>query len=143
MAHSQTTATVQAKLAVLLAGLMAVSDWLDAKLGTILAAGHLAADALRDGSLTSADDLDAIAERAAAMDQNSSGVVDAVGGAILSIAIVALLLNEVLGMDAFNLENGPMSGLNIGETAVSVFGILLLGVLVMAFVWIRQIWGGF
>jgi len=111
-------------------------------LAALVAAGHEAALALRGGA--DFGELIAIGEahNAAAMDQMGGGrsIVDAIGGLILSIAIVALLLNEILDMEQFSMNNGPMSGLDIGGTAENIFQILLLGVLIMAFVWIRSVW---
>jgi len=65
-----------------------------------------------------------------------------IGGAMITLLLVAVVLNEVFG--AVNVGSGPFSGIadNLTTTGVSAISLLIVGLLVVAANRIMGIFGG-
>jgi hypothetical protein len=77
--------------------------------------------------------------------EDSHGIVRTVrliGGAMITILLVALVLNEVFG--AINVGSGPFSGItdSLTTTGVAAMSLLIVGLLVVAANRIMGIFGG-
>lgn len=76
------------------------------------------------------------------------GVMDAVkmvGGAVIGIAVVTLVVNEVLTVDSINNSTGPFSGVidSLETTGVAAMTLLVIGLLVVAASFIMRYMEGF
>ena len=62
------------------------------------------------------------------------GTVRLIGGAMIGIAILALVLTEVFTLDAMNVDGGPFAGIldNLEGTGAAALGLLVIGLLVAA-----------
>lgn len=76
--------------------------------------------------------------------QSIMRVVQLVGGAVIGIAIVTLVVNEVLTVDAINNSSGPFSGVidSLETTGVAAMTLLVVGLLVVAASQIMNFFGG-
>ena len=70
------------------------------------------------------------------------GEVRLIGGALVTILIIALVLNEVY--DAVDLGTGPFSGIgdDLETTGVAAIGLLIIALLVLAASTIMRFMGG-
>lgn len=70
--------------------------------------------------------------------------VQIIGGAVIMIAIVVLVVNEVLTVDAINNSSGPFSGVitSLEGTGVAAMTLLVVGLLVLAARAIMRNFGG-
>lgn len=71
------------------------------------------------------------------------GVMDAVkmvGGAVIGIAVVVLVVNEVLTVGAINNTSGPFAPVidSLGTTGVAAMTLLVIGLLVVAATYIMR-----
>lgn len=57
-----------------------------------------------------------------------------IGGAMITLALIAIVLNEILTTGAFNNSSGPFSGFldDLETTGVAAMGLLVIGLLVVA-----------
>lgn len=70
--------------------------------------------------------------------------IQVIGGAVITIAIVALVANEVLTLDAIANSSGPFSGVpdQLGDTGVAAITLLIIGLVVLAANRIMSLFGG-
>jgi hypothetical protein len=76
------------------------------------------------------------------------GVMNAVkmvGGAVIGIAVITLVVNEVLTVDAINNSSGPFTGVinSLETTGVAAMTLLVVGLLVVAASFIMRYMEGF
>lgn len=76
------------------------------------------------------------------------GVMDAVkmvGGAVIGIAVITLVVNEVLTVDAINNSTGPFTGVinSLETTGVAAMTLLVVGLLVVSASYIMRYMEGF
>jgi predicted DNA repair protein MutK len=76
------------------------------------------------------------------------GVMDAVkmvGGAVIGIAVVTLVVNEVLTVDSINNTSGPFTDVitSLETTGVAAMTLLVIGLLVVAASYIMRYMEGF
>jgi uncharacterized membrane protein (Fun14 family) len=71
--------------------------------------------------------------------------VKMVGGAVIGIAIITLVVNEVLTVDSINNTSGPFSGVidSLETTGVAAMTLLVVGLLVVAASFIMRYMEGF
>ena len=69
--------------------------------------------------------------------------VQVIGGAVIMIAIVVIVVNEVLTVDAVNDSEGPFSGVidSLETTGVAAMTLLVVGLLVVAAVALMRYFG--
>lgn len=62
------------------------------------------------------------------------GTVRLIGGAMIGIAILALVLTEVFTLDAMDVTDGPFEGVldSLESTGAAALGLLVIGLLVAA-----------
>ena len=62
------------------------------------------------------------------------GAVRIIGGAMIGIAILAVVLTEVFTLEAMNITDGPFSGVidSLESTGSAALGLLVIGLLVLA-----------
>ena len=62
------------------------------------------------------------------------GTVRLIGGAMIGIAILALVLTEVFTLDAMNIDGGPFASVmdSLETTGGAALGLLVIGLLVAA-----------
>ena len=62
------------------------------------------------------------------------GTVRVIGGAMIGIAILALVLTEVFTLDAMDVDGGPFEGVldSLESTGAAALGLLVIGLLVAA-----------
>lgn len=101
-------------------------------------------DAAGDGSEFSRDSLFAAGQDFAEHHQSIMRVVQLVGGAVVGIAIVVLVVNEVLTVNAIANSTGPFSGVitSLETTGVAAMTLLVVGLLVVAASSIMDFFGG-
>jgi len=68
------------------------------------------------------------------LEQNMMSAVRMIGGAVITIAIVVVVVNEVLTTDAVSTSNGPFAGVitSLESTGVAAMTLLVVGLLVAA-----------
>ena len=61
------------------------------------------------------------------------GAVRAIGGAMIGIAVLVVVLNEVFALDAISATDGPFSGVvdSLQTTGGAALGLLVIGLLVL------------
>lgn len=71
--------------------------------------------------------------------------VKMVGGAVIGIAVVTLVVNEVLTVDSINNSTGPFSGVidSLETTGVAAMTLLVIGLLVVSASFIMRYMEGF
>ena len=71
-------------------------------------------------------------------------VVRVLGGAMIGIAILVVVLNEVFALDSIANSSGPFSGITdrLTSTGVAAIGLLVIGLLVVAANRVMGFFGG-
>jgi len=92
-------------------------------------------DAVLDEKLSSDDDVDEMAVMR---------TVQMIGGAVVGIAVIAIVVNELLTTDAVANSSGPFDGVidSLGTTGVAAMSLLVIGLLVAAASRIMDFFGG-
>jgi len=72
------------------------------------------------------------------------GTVRLIGGAMIGIAILALVLTEVFTLEAMNVTDGPFASVmtSLESTGGAALGLLVIGLLVAAANRIMSFFGG-
>jgi len=72
------------------------------------------------------------------------GTVRLIGGAMIGIAILALVLTEVFTLEAMNVTDGPFASVmtSLEQTGGAALGLLVIGLLVAAANRIMSFFGG-
>ena len=72
------------------------------------------------------------------------GTVRLIGGAMIGIAILALVLTEVFTLEAMNITDGPFEGVldSLEGTGAAALGLLVIGLLVAAANQVMGFFGG-
>ena len=72
------------------------------------------------------------------------GVVRVLGGAMIGIAVLVVVLNEVFSLDAINDSNGSFTGVidSLKSTGGAALGLLVIGLLVLAANRVMGFFGG-
>jgi len=68
-----------------------------------------------------------------------------VGGAVVGIAVVTLVVNEVLTIESINNSSGPFSGVidSLNTTGVAAMTLLVVGLVVLSASFIMRYMGNF
>ena len=71
-------------------------------------------------------------------------MVRIIGGAMIGIAVLALVLTEVFTLDAMDVEGGPFEGVldSLESTGAAALGLLVIGLLVGAAAQVMAFFGG-
>jgi hypothetical protein len=102
------------------------------------ALGHAAFDALKDEVTTDDEDADGFA-RADLM-----GTVRVIGGAMIGLAVLVVVLDEVFSINSISNSSGPFSGVidSLESTGVAALSLLVIGLLVAAANRVMGFFGG-
>jgi len=78
--------------------------------------------------------VDKLQRRTGQSNAHIMGAVRMIGGAMIGIAILALVLTEVFTLDAMDVEEGPFEGVmdSLESTGAAALGLLVIGLLVLA-----------
>jgi len=92
------------------------------------ALGHAAIDALSDEVTNDDEDAEGFA-RADLM-----GTVRVIGGAMIGLAVLVVVLNQVFTLDSISNGSGPVQGVidSLESTGGAALGLLVIGLLVVA-----------
>jgi hypothetical protein len=72
------------------------------------------------------------------------GTVRVLGGAMIGIAVLVLVLNEVFSLEAMNITDGPFAGVrdSLESTGGAALGLIVIGLLVAAANQVMGFFGG-
>jgi hypothetical protein len=72
------------------------------------------------------------------------GTVRVLGGALIGIAVLVVVLNEVFSLDAINQDNGTFSNITnqLETTGAAAMSLLVIGLLVLAANRVMGFFGG-
>lgn len=78
--------------------------------------------------------IEKISNRTGTSEANVMRTVRVIGGAMIGIAILALVLTEVFTLEAMNITDGPFASVmdSLESTGAAALGLLVIGLLVLA-----------
>ncbi|CAI49736.1 uncharacterized protein NP_7014A (plasmid) [Natronomonas pharaonis DSM 2160] len=78
--------------------------------------------------------VEGVSNRTGLSEARIMGTVRVIGGAMIGIAILALVLTEVFTLEAMDIQEGPFSGVvdSLESTGGAALGLLVIGLLVAA-----------
>lgn len=125
--HSAKTHSTET-LEAIVAFVMAMVDDLVAWLDDVRAEAELRAAPITAAKTPDAEEFDT------ALAQNIMGTVQMIGGAVITIAVIVVVVNEVLTIDAVANSTGPMSSVidSLETTGASAMILLVVGLVVAA-----------
>ena len=93
---------------------------------------------------TGAEAVDKLGRRTGFASANIMRVVRVLGGAMIGIAILVVVLNEVFSLQSINQSTGPFSGVidSLQSTGGAALGLLVIGLLVLAANRVMGFFGG-
>ena len=93
---------------------------------------------------TGASAVDKLQRRTGQSNAHIMGAVRMIGGAMIGIAILALVLTEVFTLDAMDVDEGPFAGVmdSLESTGAAALGLLVIGLLVLAANRVMGFFGG-
>lgn len=91
-----------------------------------------------------ADTVNKISDRTGFSEAKIMGTVRLIGGAMIGIAILALVLTEVFTLEAMNITDGPFAGVmdSLQSTGGAALGLIVIGLLVAAANRVMGFFGG-
>ena len=103
-------------------------------------ASHARPRALNAGAAAVTD----LEQRSGIAEAYIMGTVRALGGAMIGIAVLVLVLNEVFTLEAMNVSNGPFAGVldSLQSTGGAALGLIVIGLLVLAANRVMGFFGG-
>jgi uncharacterized membrane protein len=98
---------------------------------------------IREGH-AAVSELEARLQETTGVSLNMMGVVRAIGGAMIGLAILVVVLNEVFSLETINGSTGAFSGVitSLETTGSAALGLLVIGLLVVAANRIMGFFGG-
>lgn len=108
---------------------------------TTESANHI--ETMREGE-RGVRELEASVEETFGVSVDMMGVVRAIGGAMIGLAILVVVLNEVFSLETINNSTGAFSGVidSLKSTGGAALGLLVIGLLVVAANRIMGFFGG-
>ena len=93
---------------------------------------------------TGAASVDKLANRTGASSASIMGTVRVIGGAMIGLAVLVLVLNEVFSINSIGNTTGPFSGIvdSLETTGSAALGLLVIGLLVAAANQVMGFFGG-
>jgi len=88
--------------------------------------------------------VDDLQSRTGFSEANIMKTVRVIGGAMIGIAVLVVVLNEVFSLDAIANSNGNFSGVidSLESTGAAALGLLVIGLLVLGANRVMQFFGG-
>jgi hypothetical protein len=88
--------------------------------------------------------VDRLADRSGIARASIMRTVRVLGGAMIGIAVLVLVLNEVFSLEAMNVSDGPFSGImdSLESTGGAALGLIVIGLLVLAANRVMGFFGG-
>ena len=85
-----------------------------------------------------------LAERTGMSNAHIMGTVRLIGGAMIGIAVLALVLTEIFTLEAMDIDEGPFASVmdSLEGTGAAALGLLVIGLLVAAANRIMGFFGG-
>ena len=93
---------------------------------------------------TGASAVDKLERRTGIEQAKIMGTVRLIGGAMIGIAVLALVLTEIFTLEAMEIEDGPFASVmdSLEGTGAAALGLLVIGLLVAAANRIMSFFGG-
>lgn len=93
---------------------------------------------------TGASAVDDLRQRTGLSESHIMGTVRLLGGAMIGIAVLALVLTEIFTLEAMDIEEGPFASVmdSLEGTGAAALGLLVIGLLVAAANRIMGFFGG-
>lgn len=103
----------------------------------------MASEATTSTLQTGAEAVNKLGSRTGFASANIMRVVRVMGGAMIGIAVLVVVLNEVFSLDQISETNGSFSGIidSLQTTGAAALGLLVIGLLVLAANRVMQFFG--
>jgi uncharacterized membrane protein YesL len=104
----------------------------------------MAASAMPSALATGQSAVDDLSSRTDMAEARIMDVVRVIGGAMIGIAVLVVVLNEVFALDAINNSTGSFSGVidSLETTGAAALGLLVIGLLVLGANRVMGFFGG-